>query len=462
MKDQQGVYWHQGMFLQPQHFQMAELHQLFQNKPIQDACTPHFWGVGGLELVSSATTNRRVEVQSAQLLFPDRSYVEYPGNAVIQPRAFDAAWVEGDKPFTVYLGLKKLSPHEPNVTVVEDLAQAGSASTRYASLTQRPDVADLYSEGPIAQVGTLLHVVRIFFETELDKLQDYVLIPALRLVRDGDGIKLSESFIPPCYTLAGSPVLLRLIKDIRDELAGRARQLQEYKTPRETQRAEFDGEHIIFLLTLRSLNRLSPYLFHLTETQQVHPWLAYGALRQLIGELSSFSERFNMLGESEEGSPGLPPYDHANLEMCCGVAFRLINSLLAEISVGPEFLTALEYRDDWYVGKLSGNVFNPRNCFYLVIRTENDQEWVVDSVRRNVRLAAGKDMPGLIAHALPGLDLTHIPAAPQGVPRRANSTYFRIEQMSPLWEIVEREGVIALYWLGAPADMKAEIVVLRR
>ena len=462
MEEKQGIYWHQGMFLQSQHFQLADLHSQFQNKPMQEAGLPHFWGVGELELVAAATANRTVEVQSARLIFPDRTYVEFPGNAVIKSRPFDVDWVEGDKPFTVYLGLKTMSGIEKNVSVVPGLLEAGGVTTRYATLANPPDSADLYSEGPGAQVRTLLHVVKVFFESEIDKLQDYTLIPIARLVRDGEAIKLSDNFIPPVYAVAGSNVLVRLIKDIRDELTGRARQLQEYKSPREMQKAEFDASYMVFLLALRSLNRASPYLFHLTETRQVHPWLAYGAMRQLVGELSSFSERFNMLGEAEDGTPGLPPYDHADLGKCFDRVRRMIGYLLNEITVGPEFLAILEYSDGYYVTQLPRTFFGQRNRFYLVIRTEKEMGWVVNSVQRDVRLAATQEMPGLIAHALPGLELIHMATAPQGLPRRSYSYYFRIEQISQQWEVVEREGTVALYWLDAPDDLKAEIVVLRR
>lgn len=462
MEEKQGIYWHQGMFLQSQHFQMADLNSQFQNKPMQEAGLPYFWGVGELDLVAAATANRTVEVQSARLIFPDRTYVEFPGNAVIKPRPFDVDWVEGDKPFTVYLGLKTLSGIEKNVTIVPDLLEAAGVTTRYATLANPPDSSDLYSEGPGAQVRTLLHVVRVFFESEIDKLQDYALIPIARLVRDGEAIKLSDNFIPPVYAISGSGVLVRLIKDIRDELTGRARQLQEYKSPREMQKAEFDASYMVFLLALRSLNRASPYLFHLTETRQVHPWMAYGAMRQLVGELSSFSERFNMLGEAEDGTPGLPSYDHTDLGKCFGRVKSMVGHLLNEITVGPEFLAILEYRDGYHMAQLPRTFFGQRNRFYLVIRTEKDMGWVIDSVQRDARLAATQEMSGLIAHALPGLELIHMATAPQGLPRRSYSYYFRIEQISKQWEVVEREGAVSLYWLDAPDDLKAEIVVLRR
>jgi len=462
MDEKNAIYWHQGMFMQPQHFQMADLQGQFQIKPLLEAGLPHFWGVGALEVVDAAIANRTIEIRRAHLLFPDRSYIEYPGNAAIAPRSFDTSWIEGDKPFTVFLGLKKLVQQEKNVTLAASLSEAGAAATRYASLSNPPETPDLYSDGPPAQVLTLLHVVKIFFESEIANLGEYELIPIARLVRDGDGIKLSDSFIPPCYILGGSDALLHTVKDVRDELAGRTRQLQANKSPREMQKAGVDGSDLVFMLALRSLNRICPYLFHLTETPQVHPWIVYGALRQLIGELSAFSDRFNMLGEAEDGSPGLPPYDHTELSKCFVRARALISYLMNEISVGPEFLAVLEYHDGQYTGELPHTFFDRRNRFYLVVRSAKDPEWLVPSVLQDARLAAGDEIPGLIAHALPGLELIHMASAPQGLPRRAGAYYFRIEQVSQLWDAVERQGSVALQWLDAPEDMKAEIVVLRR
>lgn len=461
MNDKQGIYWYQGMFMQPQHFQLADLHAQFRSKPLMETGLPHFWGVGDLELSQSAIANRAIEVTRARLLFPDHSYVEFPGNAVIAARSFDSSWTETDKPLTVYLGLKKLSAQEKNVTLADALPVA-AVPTRYISLGNPPEVPDLYSEGPSAQVRTLQHVVRIFFDGELDDLGDFDLIPIARLARDGDAIRLAGDFIPPCYALGASEALALMIRDIRDELAGRARQLQEYKSSGDSLKTDFDPGYLTFLLALRSLNRASPYLFHVIETPQAHPWLVYGALRQLVGELSSFSLRFNMLGESEDGAPGLPPYDHANLGHCFTRARALVSSLLNEITIGPEYLAMLQYENGVYAGELPRAFFDRRNRFYLVVRTVLDPHRVVDGLLRDARLAAADDIAGLVGHALPGLELIHMTAAPQGLPRRASSYYFRIEQISQLWDAVEQQGRIALQWLDAPEDIKAEIVVLRR
>ena len=68
---------------------------------------------------------------------------------------------------------------------------------------------------------------------------------------------------------------------------------------------------MVYILALRSVNRYVPLLHHYTETPNVHPWIIYAALRQLVGELSSFSERVNALREFSDYDSRLSRYDHS-------------------------------------------------------------------------------------------------------------------------------------------------------
>lgn len=461
MDHSKGIYWHQGMFMQPQHFQLTEQSGQFRIKPLMETGLPHFWGVGKLEVSRTAIANRFVEVLGAHLLFPDHTYVEVAANAVVAPRRFDDVWCGDEKALTVYLGLRRLSDQGSNVTLCDSLEEAASSSTRYATLKRPPEVPDLYSDGPPASVHTLLHVVRIFFESEIDNLGQYELIPIAQLVRIGEAISLSETFVPPCYAMAGAGVLARIVSEIRDEMAARVHHLQEFKSPRDMHRAELDSGHMELLLALRSLNRTYPHLLHLTQAPEVHPWIIYGALRQLVGELSSFSDRFDVLGQAHDGSSGLPSYDHSALYACFAHAKALIGRLLNDITVGPEHLTALAYCNGVFAGELPRTFFDRRNRFYLVLHSEQVALLALRA-QRDARLASASDIGGLVAHALPGLELIHLATAPQGVARRANACYFRIEQVSELWDAVERQESIALQWPDAPEDLRVEVVVLRR
>ena len=132
MNIKQSIFWHQGLFLQPQHFQQLELDQQFSRAPLVLMLNPFPWGVERLEVAQAALSNRTAEVRELKLLLPDQTYLEYPGNMVIASRSFDKIWTDPDLPLNVYLALKRFSPAEANVTVVDSVSQATQVKTRFA------------------------------------------------------------------------------------------------------------------------------------------------------------------------------------------------------------------------------------------------------------------------------------------------------------------------------------------
>ncbi|EKD37357.1 MAG: hypothetical protein ACD_75C01158G0003, partial [uncultured bacterium] len=48
------VFWHQGLFLQPQHFQLSERSLQSQLAPYQLCLMPDFWGVQRMEIRCTA------------------------------------------------------------------------------------------------------------------------------------------------------------------------------------------------------------------------------------------------------------------------------------------------------------------------------------------------------------------------------------------------------------------------
>lgn len=111
---------------------------------------------------------------------------------------------------------------------------------------------------------------------------------------------------PSCISCSACESLSQLVREIRDQVTARCFQLEEHKSRRGVQTAEFGSRDMVYFLALRSLNRYVPLLFHFTETDHIHPWNIYGVLRQLAGELSSFSERIGALGETGDGKSCCP------------------------------------------------------------------------------------------------------------------------------------------------------------
>jgi len=457
------IFWHQGLFLQPHHFQLFDRSVRMLLDPIHDYMAPHFWGVGDMEIRQASLGTRSFQVAKGEFLFPDGTFVAYPGNALVGPRHFEDAWVAGGKPFTIFLGLRKWNNLGENVTVVDSLEDVSRVTTRFAAPADAEEWKDIHAGGPPAQVKRLHYVLKVFWETEQELLGDYLLIPIAQLERMGEEIVMSPRFVRPSLTLASSEPLLKIVREIRDQIASRSRQLEEFKRQRGIQNAQFGSRDMVYLLALRSLNRYVPILFHLTETKQVHPWSVYGHLRQLIGELSSFSEKVNVMGETMgEGETSLPVYDHRNLWECFATAQQLIARLLDEITAGPEYVIQLLYDGTYYTAEMKPVHFESRNRYYLVLRTEEEPKSVIQSMDTVVKLSSRERLPLLIARALPGVGLEHLPNPPQELPRRSYSIYFSVDSNCDQWALIEKGNNIALYWDNAPEDLEVELMLVGR
>ncbi|MFO7713037.1 type VI secretion system baseplate subunit TssK [Desulfosarcina sp.] len=456
------LYWHQGLFLQPQHFQLQDRFVRSLIEPLHRKMAPHFWGVASMAVKSAALGNRSIGLTSGEFLFQDMSYAVIPDNAVIEPRSFERAWEDGGKPFMVYLGLKKFNPAGENVTVVADINRIGDVNTRYATTENALEIRDLHGNGPHAQVRDLHLVLKFIWETEKDQLGDYELMPLVKLERQGDSIRLSEQYIPPCLNLTAVPALDRMIKDVRDQISARGRQLESYKRDRGIHTAQFGSRDMVFLLALRSLNRYVSALVHITETGQVHPWSAYGLLRQLIGEMTTFSERISATGMLEDGTALVPAYRHQDLWQCFSSAQRLVTQLLDEITAGPEYMLPLIFDGTYYATDLPPAIFEGRNRFYLALETDAEPQAVMGSVEQIAKFSSREYLPILIARSLPGVKLAYLQMPPQELPRRANTLYFQIDHHGEPWAQVQRGNNLALYWDAAPEDLKAELMAVGR
>lgn len=454
---QKSLFWHQGLFLQPQHFQLLEKSLGSNLIPFNKYSAPCFWGVADLEINRTALTNRIFDVLKGAFHFPDGTYIELPGNAVINARSFDESWVGK---LNIYLGLKKWNETGENVTVQDSMEGISGITTRFAAPEDPEDVHDLHAGGPLGRVKRMNNVLKIFWESELENAGDYVVIPVAQLAKLGADIRLSEDFMPPSLNISGP--LLKLLSEVRDQITSRSIQLEEYKKKRGVHSAEFGSRDMVFILALRTLSRYVPLLHHFIETKQVHPWIVYGALRQLAGELSVFSDRINVLGELAGGKKIIPPYHHKDLWGCFSAAQDLISSLLDELTAGADYIMRLIFDGIYYSSDLKPAIFEGRNRFYLSVKTDEDIDSVLQAVKTVIKVGSKEELRIIVARALPGIILEHQTQIPKELPYRSNTTYFLISTGNEQWDSVEKNRNIALYWNNAPQDLELELMVVGR
>ncbi|MNF65150.1 hypothetical protein D3C84_469030 [compost metagenome] len=459
MNIDQLLYWHQGLFLQPQHFQQNDArieHRLTRTTQLTH---PYPWGLISLKINESALVAKQCLLDQLSVRFPAGTLVEYPGNAVLESRTLDPGEFSGGR--TLFVGLRRLLPGDANAEVFETLSDGARAEARFIVAADPEVIGDHLGNSPQARVRPMSYVLRLFWEDELEHLSCYELLPIARLDLDGDRVRPAQRYVPPSINLAASPMLLQTLREVRDELVGRARQLSVYKQPGESRRGDFDGTQVNHLIALTVLNRYGPLLTHLLETPQVSPWQLYGTLRQLVGELSLFSDACDMLGETADGRSLVPPYKHEEAGAAIIALAALIGQQLNEVSIGSELLVRLQLNEGFYQAELPDTFFGPRHRYFLVARSAVNPVGLAENVPLDGKLGAVSVMEGLVNRALPGVELIYLQVPPQGPPRMAGALYFRLETLSDDWETLQRERQVAFFLPQPPADLIIDLVVVR-
>ncbi len=457
------VFWYQGLFLQPQHFQQADLHTESLLEPFRNYILPYFWGACATDADEGSLKDMVFDLKSGEFIFQDGTRVVLNKNGKVQPRSFRDLWGQSRDPFLVYLALRRwnlngANLHEPQ----EGDGSSAGFDNRFITKDTSSETLDLYREGRGAHIATLDYALKFIWDSEIEHYSDHYLIPIARIEFNGQDAFISQDFVPPAVTLSSSPVLVRYFKNIKELLFSRCLILGEYKNPSGFLANEFQSSYFNFLLALRTINRYIPVINHLSGVSHIHPWSFYGILTQFIGEMSSFTDRIDALGHTETGENLLPVYDHTNLAHCFKQAYLLIDEILDSLLRGMESVIHLIRADDYFSAMMPANLLASSNTFYVGIKTAMDKEKLLNAVRHILKMSCQEDMPVLVKRSLPGLPLEYVPEPPPGLPRRADVLYFGIDNSNKYWQPIQNNANLCVFWGNAPADAGIDLIILKQ
>ncbi len=460
MSKSQPIYWHHGMFLQPHHFQQSEFFAQYQIDVIRKNVSPWLWGFINLEVSSTTIASKHVEIQEAEFIFEDGTYAKINDNAFLSSRSLEGIDIDPERPLTAYIALRKMSSFNSNVSKIQDTSEANTVKSRFFTFHTPSEINDSYSKGESALAHELTLKLEIVFESEKDDYSDYTLMPFAQIALDGENLVMVSDYIPPTLNVSGSNYLSSQLKDLKDELTGRAIQLKSGQGSLGNN--AIDANALRYRMSLQALSRFVPKLNHQVNTQQMHPWGIYGGLRELVGEMSTFTQDINLLGENSTGEALLPEYTHLNISECFNNARSLINQLLNDISVGPQFLVEMSREEQSFKAEIPKEFFEDRADFYLIINSKDEWDDYSQSFFTTAKLAAKNTIDILIERSLPGIGLIHSPNVPSGLPKKDHANYVRIDIHDDEWQAVQRQKNIVLHWDEAPQDLQIELVILKR
>lgn len=445
----QQIYWYSGVYLQPQHLQSVDLHHNYMLARQRQMAQPWNYGMVHCDFNVETLVDFSLKIDRLQAIMPSGDYLEFPGNCALQPCQFRDAWKHLEQPFTFWLALRRFDPGHANV--------GESPNSRWMKPHDEDVMKDVYSNGPECSVSRVLYNVQILNDEEKQAVVDCEFLPLLRLRYENDRVINDPHFCPPLITVNGSPVLKTLLDGLYAELSNRAHQLAEYKRPdwlRNVGRGDMTP-----LLVMLALNRMLPLLHHALRTPLLHPWVIYGHLAQLIGELSSFSEQCNFNGEWEGDAP-LQLYDHSQLYVCFASARKRIINLLNNLALEDNtWVTLLADEQRIYRGNLQALPWQKTGTVLLMLRSDalTAENWC-ESI--GFKAAPEATINTLIQHALPGIPAIWLNPTPRGVPHRKDTFYFSLDQQDDQWQHVKQQQTLAFYWDDAPADLQVQLIFM--
>jgi type VI secretion system protein ImpJ len=294
--------------------------------------------------------------------------------------------------------------------------------------------------------------MRLLLEGEF--AEGTIALPIARLLRSGTGeVAFDPTFVPPMLDLAASPVLSGLVRHVVERMAARASALSATRRQRNQGLADFSVTDVGGFWLLFTLNTHLPQLRHLEEVRGGHPSELWAALVALAGALTTFSPT----------PPLLPVYDHARLGECFGVLQAQVLELLD--TAVPENAVALPLRtirpSVQAVSVAQESLFTARQWF-LAVSAPMRQAELLNKVMTGCKVGSADVVDTLIRQALPGLQLTHVPEPPAGVPVKLDFLYFAIERSSAAWDAVARARNLAVYVPADLADARLELVIVLR
>lgn len=473
MDNYRSIFWGHGQFLSPQHLQQQDLYHQTILRKLWQISNPYGWGLTKLSVREEGLENSSFEITECEFVTRDGQYIRAgtqstQPNAILHSRRFDGILdpSKGDVP--VYLAITKHQPGQNNLAKNADPIPTGQLAKRYVlAVKEQEDQYDL--DASEANVIYVDYYLAIYFGNEelfhaAEKTLDAFQIAELTLSGEQSAPRLSRNFIPPHIQLSGSDVLLGLIKNIRDLLAGRSQEFASLVRQSGVRATSSGSQELLRTFMLQSLNRYIPSLQHFIEDRKSHPEKIYLELRKLVGELSVFSEDYTVFGATagqKGGEDALPPYDHDNLWKCFQHTWLRIRELVIAMTSGPEQSVTLEFDGaEYYKADLTQDFFGQTMArFYLMIDSIVPGNEVWTRLQRTGKISSYEEISKLRSSAVFGLKIEYMPNPPEELPQRSSRyTYFRIDTASPPWRTIQANKNISVFCDLDPEDTVIKIV----
>lgn len=435
------VIWSEGMMLQPHHFQQQSRYHESQLRYISSLCRPHYWGISSIEIDKSHLKNGKFCVNTAEGILPDGSYFNFPSIDNL-PLAMDI-----NQDFlntTIYLAV----PIRRNGNT--ETSRDSAIQSRYSIAEHEVrDISGISSTQQIVEVSGLSFCLR----TDKDDNNEFSCIPIAFIedVSTSNHVSLKANFVEPSLNIKNniyiSSFLSELVKLVKHRISALASRVSVAGKATTTEVTDF--------LMLQTLNRHSPILIHLEQTESLSAYELYEKFICLIGDMSTFIKADKM-------TPELPVYQHTNLTQ---VFDTLIEELRQVFSVVLEQNSInIPLQEKQYgisVGVIADKTLFSSASFVLAVTSDLSTDELRKYFQAQIKIGAIEQIKELVNVQLPGIQLNNLAVAPREIPYQRNFIYYELIQNGEYWTALAESGGIALHVGTKFPNLKIELWAIR-
>jgi type VI secretion system protein ImpJ len=448
MKHLSRLVWSEGMYLGPHHFQA-------QSRYFEDSV--HFtmsslcfapYGLSGYELDREALHNGTLSLIHARGVFPDGLVFQMPDcDPLPAARNITELFSPIRDSLTVFLSIPPRRADAINFAAPNG---GESPGTRFIAETLVLGDENTGRDDKPVQVGR--KNIRLLLDSEIT--EELVSLPLARVRRDGSGHFIFDpNFIPPCLEIIASDRLMSMLRQLIEILEEKSAVLSQGKAGGGKTSSGWSGQEVANFWFLHCVNSSLAPLRHLFFAKRGHPEALFVELSRLAGGLCTFG--------LESHPRTLPLYDHQHLDECFDALDKHIRfhleTMIPTNCLSIPLTPAANY---FWTGPVADQRCLGRARWILAIQSGIGEAAVISKTPQLVKVCSKEFVPKLVARALPGMALTHLPVPPPAVSPKLETQYFGISRAGPCWDHIVQTREVGIYVPGDIPNPEIELLVV--
>jgi len=430
-KEYRELFWSEGMFLLPHHFQFAGRNMDTKLRQAAEHVVPFNWGFKHLEIDTASLKNYLFAVRSCRIIFENGTQLSMPGNLDLDSRSFKEGPAGSAEFLDVFVGIPSWRPDAPN-TVTEESSE-GMLERRYR--IDETEVADESSGENARLLQIKRYRGRILWGTEDLTGYDTIQIARVNMSPSGETIGLDPNFIPAVPDIRAWPPLQAICQDINNGLSMANAALVRDFADRDFTELLGIPRGLEAVIKMMATNSHVAGLDQLCKTPNLHPYLMYLELLRLAATLGVF--------KGKRSVPTFSNYSHDDLGKCFLGIKEVIDGLMDRIGTSTFFQRSFQFRNEQLEVDLEDEWVSGNRLLYIGVSGEDSLERLDRNISR-LKLCAPSDLAAVTQKRLAGVGMQRLRRVPATLPERTDTFYFQIMMEGNFWQGIEQDKVIAI------------------